>query len=257
MSQIKTMANDKDSFLGKVAGFAAPNYRLSPNLEADAPTTPDPAASAKHPDHLQDVIYAIKHLYKQYDISQSMGYILIGPSCGATLAFQVATYSLNRDRSVIPSPLGVIGLNGVYDLAGWLRVANLSVYDDIVETAFGSDREIWEKASPMHQVQSDWTVYHHTAKPISLTFLAYSPEDTVVADSQTLEMLEKLKHWSQPHQATVNTDSIMSPPSASDEQQQRIVLSKVISGGHDEVWEKPEQMLACIAEAVKKVCGTN
>ena len=107
-----------------ITGYASINYRLSPY--PSHPTNPsdpsDPARNAKHPDHINDVLTAMLYLQETYHFRDQ--YILVGHSCGATLALQVAmkrywgsqyesTFALELN---VEPPRAVVGLEGIYDI---------------------------------------------------------------------------------------------------------------------------------------------
>ncbi|RMY50255.1 hypothetical protein D0864_14589 [Hortaea werneckii] len=76
--------------IDQIAGFASINYRLSPYpSHPRIPSHPaDPARTAHHPDHLSDILAALRHLQDAFGFGTR--YLLVGHSCGATLAFQAA-----------------------------------------------------------------------------------------------------------------------------------------------------------------------
>lgn len=78
----------KHESIKHVAGLASMNYRLSPypSHPTDPSNPADPARNVKHPDHINDVLAAILYLQDKYCFEER--YILVGHSCGATLAMQ-------------------------------------------------------------------------------------------------------------------------------------------------------------------------
>ena len=104
----------------------------------------DPARSSVHPDHIHDVQAAVRYLQQKYEIGRN--YVLVGHSCGATLAWQVfasrwceggserrhrleiTTTSkgvagndiqrekVREDNDHLPLPKAVAGVEGIYDL---------------------------------------------------------------------------------------------------------------------------------------------
>ncbi|KAK4462471.1 Alpha/Beta hydrolase protein [Cladorrhinum samala] len=143
-----------------VAGLISINYRLSPH-----PSRPDPSGSnsAAHPDHISDVLSALSFL-------SSLGIhprIVVGHSCGATLAFQSimdpSRWGLSDSQSKLrqepPPPLRqkpqvLVGVNGLYDLSGFIACppqgweGMTSSYKEFVEGAFGPDPAIWNEIGP-------------------------------------------------------------------------------------------------------------
>lgn len=80
-----------------ISGFASLNYRLSPHSDypeelqqttgtpqLELPTTP--SSPVQHPDHLHDILTGIATLQSRFKFNDR--YILVGHSCGATLALQ-------------------------------------------------------------------------------------------------------------------------------------------------------------------------
>ena len=99
--------SSNSSLQKSICGFASINYRLSPYLDhpQNPSTADDPARNAKHPDHVVDVSKALAFLENKYNISS--GYLLVGHSAGATLAFQIQETCENFS---VPRPLGVLEL---------------------------------------------------------------------------------------------------------------------------------------------------
>ena len=128
--------------------LASLNYRLSP--------------AARHPDHQQDVITALKYLVATYGMKE---FLLVGHSAGACLAFQVGH---------VLGCKGIIGAEGIYDLPELLE--EYPEYRDIVEGAFGVDKVVWKEASPTNMVQ-------HLSN--STVQLIQSKEDELLSHRQT------------------------------------------------------------------------
>ena len=125
-----------------IAGFASINYRLSPypSHPSDPSSPSDPSRNAKHPNHIHDVLNAIRLLQKEYGFGER--YLLVGHSCGATLAFQVAMIRRGEGpyKPGYEKPVGVLGVEGVYDMVA-LRDNHKeeAVYQEIIENVFGTD----------------------------------------------------------------------------------------------------------------------
>lgn len=152
-----------------VAGFASINYRLSPHPAhpQDPATTPDAKLrDAKHPDHIVDVRAAMAALHR--DFPASARYVLVGHSCGATLAWQFVMgddgLAEGQHRQLIPRagstdelvamPMAVLGVAGLYDLRG-IALRHGGQYDGFIEGAFGADRSLWDRVSPAAG-STDW-----------------------------------------------------------------------------------------------------
>ncbi|KAH6651699.1 Alpha/Beta hydrolase protein [Truncatella angustata] len=102
-----------------VTGIASLNYRLSalPGVQDPATTPPNAIQNVSWPDHLNDVVAALKDLNKHYPIHGR--YVVSGHSVGAQMAFLSALRALND--SSIPKPVAVLGVSGIYDFPQILR----------------------------------------------------------------------------------------------------------------------------------------
>ena len=208
-----------------IAGFASINYRLSPYpSHATLPSSPeDGSRNAQHPDHIEDVLSALAFLQDQYGFNGR--YLLVGHSCGATLAFQVTMAKWQAHGSVYSSmPQGVLGLEGIYDLVA-LRDAHkdLSVYQELLENAFGSEIN-WDGASPTSaNFSKSWT---HG----KLAVLAHSINDELVDQGQLDRMAARLKECGGPGRRD-------------------LILSLV--GKHDEIWGQGWELAQSIVTALR------
>ena len=178
-----------------IAGIASLNYRLSqhPNHPTHPSPPKDPAApldaarTAKHPDHIRDVLTGLSYLESVGALSN--GYILAGHSCGAYLAFQVVMKQ-NRWGSDAPikirKPEIILGLNGLYNMSAFLDNPDSShaqlvpIYDAFTNGAFGENKEQWFMTCPM--VVEDWEAEWPESKKV---VLAQSRTDELVPYSQT------------------------------------------------------------------------
>ncbi|KAI9376756.1 hypothetical protein BJX61DRAFT_985 [Aspergillus egyptiacus] len=142
--------------LNRITALASISYRLSPhpahpqNAATERPTT---LRAAKHPDHLADVCAALGLLQEKYGFGSR--YVLVGHSCGATLAFQSVMSSLFSGlvasasaRTYLP-PTAILGMAGIYDLR-LLRDTHkdIAAYQEFSEGAFGADETVWDAVSP-------------------------------------------------------------------------------------------------------------
>ncbi|KAH8897783.1 alpha/beta-hydrolase [Thozetella sp. PMI_491] len=221
----------------RLAGLASISYRLSPHPQHPTDPSPprdgsalDPARVARHPDHIADVLSALWFL-------QSMGgatdpYLLSGHSCGATLAFQAV---MNPDRwapglPAIRKPAVVVGLSGLYDLAGFVEGAPPSHaslvegYEDFIRGAFGDDRAVWKAACPTSA--GSWTSEWTGAQKV---VLAQSRDDSLVP----YEQLEGLRAHLQASEAPFE------------------ILEREIHGDHDELWQEGSQMANIYEEVLQ------
>jgi acetyl esterase/lipase len=177
------------------AGLASLNYRLSPHPSHPSHPAPpsdpaaplDPARAAHHPDHIADVLKGLEFLQC---VSGSSDYVLSGHSCGATLAFQAIMDPARWGQTTTAKkPTAVIGLNGLYDLAGFLKeppkshAQLLPVYDAFTRGAFGDDESVWKAVCPLSIY--NWTKEWPEGK---LIVLVQSREDTLVPYEQ-LELM--------------------------------------------------------------------
>ncbi|KAM0507023.1 hypothetical protein ACHAP8_000648 [Fusarium lateritium] len=191
-----------------VAGFISIDYRLSPH-----PEFPQEAATAKHPDHLEDIWSALNYAQEKYGLSEN--YILVGHSAGATLAMQ-----LLMSDEILPShpkgslPAAIIGVSGIYDLVGLNERFN-GGYAGFIGSAFGEDKSEWEKASPAKFgscLKSKWS----NGK---LVLLAWSPEDGLIDEPEIDNMATLLA-----------------------KQEVNLEVNKDLRGEHDYVWQDGSQI---------------
>lgn len=213
----------KSEVADKIAGYASINYRLSPY--PSHPTNPsdpsDPARNVRHPDHINDVLTAILYLQEKYNFNDR--YVLVGHSCGATLALQVAmrrywgsqyesTFALELN---VEPPIAIIGLAGIYDLTLFVNLhQDQPVYEEIVQNAFGTAN--WKAVSPM---QADFDESWPDGK---LIVIAHSDDDTLMDRAEAEAEMKGLQAqgW--------------------DQDGQRIVSWLELKGDHDEIWQTGE-----------------
>ena len=219
----------------RIAGYASINYRLSPypSHPKDPSNPSDPARNAKHPDHINDVLAAILHLQETYHFEDR--YVLVGHSCGATLALQVAmkrywgsqyesTFAL--ELNVVP-PVAIVGLEGIYDISALVKYhGKESEYKDFIVNAFGPSG--WDALSPAN---ADFDGSWPDGK---LVVLAHSRDDTLVE----WEQVDALKRSLETQGWKDNLD--------------RQVKVLEVKGDHDEVWETGEAAKA-VEWAVQEV----
>jgi len=213
-----------------IAGFASINYCLSPYpSHSTCPSSPDDAArNAKHPDHIQDVLTALTFLQSEYGFGKR--YLLVGHSCGATLAFQVTMGEWQAHGAApISMPQGVLGLEGIYDLVA-LRDTHIDipVYQDIIENAFGSEKN-WEEASPTSiSIRETWT-------NARLAVLAHSVNDELVDQEQLRRMAAAFK-------------------AGNGSGREDLVLS--LEGKHDDIWRNGWELAQSIVTALQHLLVT-
>ncbi|KAJ6006329.1 hypothetical protein N7451_004273 [Penicillium sp. IBT 35674x] len=248
-----------------ISGIASISYRLSahPNHPQDPATTPsDEYRNAKHPDHIRDVEAALAFLQNTYAFGPR--YILVGHSCGATLAFQAVMGAVANHReqsfnggadddgldaervSMSPGPLppklsahpmAIVGVAGIYDLRRLQDThRDIGAYREFIEGAFGNDVMLWDGVSPAQMVGSrgvegGW-------KTGRLVVLAHSKDDELVDEGQVEEMREALRGW-EAGKAQIPVRELSS--------RDRRVEVLSIEGAHDEAWINGEGL----ARAVK------
>jgi hypothetical protein len=218
-----------------VIAFASIDYRLSshPNFPQDQTTTdPLQLREAKHPDHLRDVQTAISYLQDKYGFRDN--YLLVGHSCGATLAFQTVMGCFKGDEGVqIAQPRCVIGVEGIYDLKGLRDEFKQHPVQEFLESAFGKDEVLWDSVSPA-KVQGDDGVEGGWSKG-RLAVLAHSLYDELVNLDQALAMNNRLIRWKE----------------ATEDRTRHILFLQDLQGSHDEIWSKGEAMAKIIATALQ------
>ena len=178
-----------------IAGVASVNYRLSSYpLHPTCPSSPDDASrNVRHPSHIQDVVTAISWLQAKYQFGEQ--YVLVGHSCGATLAMQTVmglwtqqNISVGECRD-FKMPLAVVGVEGIYDLKLLeINHKDVPMYREFIERAFGRDEDGWRSASPVSGE------FDHSWQNARVVVLAWSPEDELVEEMQIKAMAQALKH---------------------------------------------------------------
>ncbi|KAM0721574.1 hypothetical protein Q7P37_002499 [Cladosporium fusiforme] len=226
-----------------ISGIATLDYRLSPYpSHPTSPSNPhDPSRTARHPDHITDVLRAILYLQETYAFGSR--YILIGHSCGATLALQTAIKrywgaqyesTLALELNVEP-PQAIIAVEGIYDIPGLVDQNSAQpAYRDLVVNAFGSDRSVWESASP---VKGD---YEEGWEEGRLVVLVHSEADELVGMEQADAMWRVFGEQGFEEQAG---------------SARRRRFLKLQGLKHDEVWEDGEELAKIIAETVEDIVG--
>ncbi|VBB78181.1 Putative protein of unknown function [Podospora comata] len=209
-----------------IAGVASLNYRLSPH--PNHPTGGrDPNREARHPDHISDVLGGLAFLQRLGGATGS--WLLSGHSCGATLAFQavMAPSRWGLDTAIV-KPTVIVGLNGLYDLAGFITMpppeyAGLrDAYEEFTRGAFGDDKTVWKDACPA--TADDWTSEWQEGKQV---VLAQSREDSLVPYAQ----LEKMG-------AYLSKSSSLN------------IREMEAGGDHDDIWKKGDRLAEILYDVV-------
>lgn len=222
--------------LQNVAAIASINYRLSAHKNIPQDKTSTPAAEyrdAKHPEHLFDVKTAIKTLQQEYGFGSR--YILVGHSCGATLAFQtVMGLSALGDAAdsapQIDLPIAIAGLAGIYDMrASRDSHPLISSYREFLQSAFGDDDKVLDDLSP-----ANWKSFRESWPNGTHVFLLHSRGDSLVEEGQVDAMEQSLRMtWR--------------------DQERAVFYSRLRKWEHNEMWENGDPVADVILEAVKQV----
>ncbi|KAJ9635563.1 hypothetical protein H2204_005737 [Knufia peltigerae] len=223
----------------KTLAIASLSYRLSPH-----PSCPqDPDASprdAKHPDHLDDVCAGIDVLRRVYGLSNSDNYVLMGHSCGATLAFQAVKRHVDAG---LPAPRALIGLAGIYDIKALVRNHSTGPYADVYESfirgAFGDDEKVRIEASPSHFGS------HISLRSPCTVLLVVADGDELVEPEQRMTMRATL--------LGIGEGLELRSPVTSHGNWRYSEIS--VPGGHDEMWEKGEIMVSVVERLWKILPG--
>lgn len=253
-----------------IAGFASISYRLSshPNHpQKQATTSPNEFRSAKHPDHIRDVEAALAFLQNTYGFGAR--YILVGHSCGATLAFQAVMGAVANHReqasigvddsetgsetiSSSPGPLpprlsaqpiAIVGIGGIYDLRKLLHThRDIPAYREFIEGAFGLEELVWDGVSPAQMmgsrgVEGGW-------KSGRLAVLAHSKEDELVDEGQVEAMKEALSGWEK-SEALIPKQELTA--------RDRRVRVLEIGGKHDDAWIDGREVARAIEFAFEQL----
>ncbi|MCJ1420253.1 hypothetical protein MMC32_006610 [Xylographa parallela] len=221
-----------------IAGVVSLNYRLSPY--PNHPTHPslpgDVARNARHPAHIEDVLNAISWLQKGYDIGEE--YVLVGHSCGATLAFQVvmdqwrSTMGTTSGTDYLQMPHAIVGVEGIYDQCqlkeSYKHSEYAAVYQEFLEGAFGNDEREWSRASPCNADLA------HSWKNGKLAVLAWSKDDELVDELQLVMMQKALLQ-------------------GKNETRRDVMIQ--LTGKHDDIWENGTQLANAIRFALHELEG--
>lgn len=193
------------------ACYLSLSYRLSPSASR-------PDNTARHPDHIADVLAALAFL-RRLGITPDT---LVGHSCGGTLAVQAVLepgrWGLDGGR--VEGVKTVVGVNGLWDLDGvisggqgggewdWVRGG----YEEFVRGAFGRDKGVWRGVSP-GTMEGGWGVEWEGGEERRV-WLVRSRGDGLVPEKQG-EVMRR----------AVEREGVE-------------VGGWEVEGGHDEVWER-------------------
>lgn len=174
-----------------------------------------------------DVRNAIDFLQDKYSFGAK--YVVIGHSAGATLAYQLlmADPRPASERKKFDQPLCVVGIAGIYDLK--LVVEDhptIPEYRSFVTGAFGADESEWEQSSPANfeRFKKNWKDGH-------LALLVRLEGDELVETEQVDVMRKCLQKYLG----------------------EEMLEYREFEGGHDEVWEKGDQIAGLIFDVVTRL----
>ncbi|KAL9620543.1 MAG: hypothetical protein Q9160_004904 [Pyrenula sp. 1 TL-2023] len=272
--------------ISHIAGIASLSYRLSPHPShpQDPSQTPDHnLRNAKHPQHIEDVVSAIADLQGRYNFGNQ--YVIVGHSCGATLAFQVAMYAgvpwkssgggVYGDRKEEEAkmrcqlPVAIVGVEGIYGVDLLLRDYKdvSSAYREFVEAAFGDSRDAWIAVSPAQRAYERYVCSwadnidekgEGRRKGKVLALLAHSHEDELVNMAQSDEMARVLKGEKRglgqsQFRGTAEAEKEEEKAENGEPGGENVIEYRFLElkGRHHEIWEKGEEMARCVTEAVK------
>lgn len=223
-----------------MTAFASISYRLSvhpghpQNIEK---TFVHEYRNARHPEHIRDVQDALKLLQKTYGLEGR--YILVGHSCGATLAFQCVMDkfqpSNEGEGESLAHPIAILGTEGIYSLR-LLRDTHedISAYQEFLEGAFGPDETAWDAVTPALKDSGGYSSVKYGWRGGRLAVLAHSAEDNLVDASQGQEMKTALALWMTA-------------------QGGRRARSLSLKGEHDEPWQKGEELARAIVFTIDEL----
>lgn len=219
----------QDLLKDNVAAFASVSYRLSahPSFPQDADTPASQLRNATHPDHITDVLSSIEFLQSRFHFGNR--YMLVGHSCGATLALQTIMnkYIIGpRSFPNFKSPEVIVGVAGIYDMRLLCDCHENAAYNDFTVGAFGSDEDAWDWLSP---AKFQW--FKESWPEAKLLALISSKGDELVDEKQIEVMIDKSRDLS----GTTKLEVI-----------------KDLQERHNDIWEKGTEMAFIIDTVLKR-----
>lgn len=175
------VARDKREYVGWGDVFAARgyvtavvNYRLS-SITNDV----------RPPSHVADLALALRTLQDRQP-SRLARFVLVGHSCGANMAAQLAQQAdrFNVDDLHV---VGVVGLGGLYDLVQYAR--DFASWSTELEVTWGVDRATWE--SPQTIVVADGAA-RRAFDRVQSWLIVHFENDAYVNDIQAQRFVERL-----------------------------------------------------------------
>ncbi|APA13178.1 hypothetical protein sscle_10g079480 [Sclerotinia sclerotiorum 1980 UF-70] len=184
------------SIKSKIASFVSINYRLSAHssFPQDSSSVPKHTyRNAKHPDHLQDICSALSYLQSKYSIEDQ--YMLVGHSCGATLALQVLrgeeyarSCGISCESLKFKLPQYFLGAAGIYNLRLLRDTHPHPAYNEFLTEAFGGDEKAWDEVSPAR-----FPYFMGIGGKKKVLAFATSPDDELVDEIQIDVMVKSVQ----------------------------------------------------------------
>lgn len=185
-----------DHAAGRIRGYASLNYRLSkhPDWPQDLNNVSEyDIRDATHPDHVVDVITGIASLQERFGFGDK--YVLIGHSCGATIALQTVMNLPEVTTKNIPfiPPTAILAVDGIFDIPELLEsFKDIPEYSDSIVRAFGSDPKVWAEVSP---ARGEWMRRQGAwgRNSNELLMIAHSRTDELIDWKQVDQMAKQVR----------------------------------------------------------------
>lgn len=249
----------------KIAAIISVNYSLCPYpTHPTHPSKPrgdgggeEEGRGARWPDQVMDVSAALGFLFGDGHDDGERGFrdavkgsdiVLVGHSIGATIAFALAMGIADRVHDDADDPMAgvgkriraVVGVEGVYDFTA-LRDAHMEyrgIYEEFTDEAFGAEEEGgWERGNMVEAVRKR----EGKMGVVEVVVLGHSKEDELVEWGQ-VELMEgalRERGWRKGEKGKWKGGG-------------KEVLVEEIKGGHDEIWEKGEELARCVKFALER-----
>lgn len=178
---------------------------------------------------------SLAYLQAKYSIGDR--YILVGHSCGATLAFQTVMKLVSGTeplKSDTPQPLAIVGVSGIYDLRLLRDTNEHPAYQQFIEGAFGAYEDVWDAVSPARN--PDNGIVEGWIKG-RLAVLAISKGDELVDPPQLQAMVQMLEKWR--------------VSSGLDNAPREVVTIDDLKESHDDIWRNGEELAMVISKTVQ------
>ena len=152
-----------------------------------------------HPEHINDIIHAIRFLACT-DLISFSGIYLIGHSAGALMSGHIMLNPSCLDSTTKSRVRGVVGVAGIYDIPEMIQV-----YPDyaewFIEDAFGADQDLWKHVSPQHlspefRIDIPYLIIH-------------SKDDELLTENQSIAFARHLKEDLKHSKVTLDTTTVI------------------------------------------------